>query len=536
MPALPGTEIPLLSMSVDRLPDMNTPRSGHHVRLLNGDITVFGGVTSGFTLTKTAEYLHGGKWHPVPMLYNHASSFCMTLSSGKVLLGGGVAEDFGIGQSWGVEEYDPQTHQFSPYTILDKKRAQSKAVELQDGSIVVSGNWYADDGIELYQPRKGFSFVKDVAEPRSYPYILQTAADNAIILCEWDNYGAYTQQIADRLHGDPFKVPLLEDYTMRSSTQIDDQNIGDTSQGIYAHLIPVFGENDDLRIALVKGEDFSLVETDHPIPKTLSGGRIKDNNGLLFFLDKARQLGYLSVPVENEKRYYFFCIDYKNVLIDGTAKLTCFQSDRLPEINIGPFVVLPDGDLVLPGGGPISDGRLNYSPSAAVFRFTPWIPGPKAGEFPRWLIALLIFGIGAMTSWLVFSRKNNTTPEASADSPEEPTLVMEKEMIQKVSALMEEKQLYRQQNLKIVDVAKMLGTNITYISSCINKIHGGTFHDYINRYRVQFAQQWLLEHPERKISEAGDVAGFSSEASFFRNFKAVTGLTPTEWRTKQTPR
>lgn len=32
------------------------------------------------------------------------------------------------------------------------------------------------------------------------------------------------------------------------------------------------------------------------------------------------------------------------------------------------------------------------------------------------------------------------------------------------------------------------------------------------------------------VDEVADAAGFSSRTSFFRNFKAVTGMTPQEWR------
>ena len=98
---------------------------------------------------------------------------------------------------------------------------------------------------------------------------------------------------------------------------------------------------------------------------------------------------------------------------------------------------------------------------------------------------------------------------------------------------MEKEQLFRRQSLKIGDVAQRLGTNVTYISSCINNLHGGTFNDFVNRYRVRYVQQWLLEHPDKKVTEAVEESGFSSEASFFRNFKTLTGQAPSEWLAAQ---
>jgi AraC-like DNA-binding protein len=39
----------------------------------------------------------------------------------------------------------------------------------------------------------------------------------------------------------------------------------------------------------------------------------------------------------------------------------------------------------------------------------------------------------------------------------------------------------------------------------------------------------LTEHPDMKLMTVAHEAGFASEVSFFRTFKAVTGSTPKEW-------
>ena len=36
-------------------------------------------------------------------------------------------------------------------------------------------------------------------------------------------------------------------------------------------------------------------------------------------------------------------------------------------------------------------------------------------------------------------------------------------------------------------------------------------------------------HPDKKVSQIAEEAGFSGERSFFRNFKKVTGVTPRQW-------
>ena len=161
--------IPVKKMLVERLPDLNAPRIMHAICEVGGELVVFGGGTTGFTSLRTAEYYAMGQWHSIPMLYTHPVGFTTRLASGEILLGGGCSEDFGIGQSWGVERYIPSKHSFESCPILDRKRSCPTAIELQDGSVVVSGNWYAEDGIGLYKPDGIFEQFKPSSAQRSFP-------------------------------------------------------------------------------------------------------------------------------------------------------------------------------------------------------------------------------------------------------------------------------------------------------------------------------------------------------------------------------
>ena len=57
-----------------------------------------------------------------------------------------------------------------------------------------------------------------------------------------------------------------------------------------------------------------------------------------------------------------------------------------------------------------------------------------------------------------------------------------------------------------------------------------TFTDFVNEYRVRYAQELLVSQKELKIQDVGERAGFSSNVSFHRNFLKITGKTPAEWR------
>jgi len=84
---------PVVKIQPEQLPSLNTPRSGHHTLYVNGEITVFGGHTSGFVPTPTAEYFKDGAWHQMDMVYTHDAGAALILKSGKVLLSGSGSHD-----------------------------------------------------------------------------------------------------------------------------------------------------------------------------------------------------------------------------------------------------------------------------------------------------------------------------------------------------------------------------------------------------------------------------------------------------------
>ena len=130
----------VLPMTVERLPDLNVPRSAHVMAYAGGELTVIGGHTTGFVPTVTAEYFRDNKWHLVNTLYPHDFGFGVVLPSEEVLVGSGCAEDFGVGRTYGVELYNPVSHSFSPLPILDQRRTHTSAAYLSNGTTVVSGN------------------------------------------------------------------------------------------------------------------------------------------------------------------------------------------------------------------------------------------------------------------------------------------------------------------------------------------------------------------------------------------------------------
>lgn len=514
-------------MAWERLPDLTVPRAGHALLQLDGELTVIGGHTTGFIPTPTAEYFKDGKWNTLSSLYTHDNGFCLRLKDGTILLGGGLQEAFGIGQSFSAERYLPGSHSFEPVSILDRRRAASSALEMEDGSILVSGNWFAEDALEMYSAKDGFATVKETAENRSYPWILPTAPDNAIVFSAMDSWGRPGKGWVDRLHGEAFQEPLL--LTARPMFSDGDMVQPLCKIGEYDYLM--LAVNDSLEangILRVQGEAFSLLELETEIPLRGAGGPIFYWNPLLCDGEYAWALG-----TDAENRAYALQIGYKPALEGGKATLKLHYTEPLEDLpQYGAFTLLTDGRIVLAGG--IKDS--NYKPFASVYIFDPRQETPVADTGSRarsaGMAAGILTGLALVSLgwWLVRRRKKARTERPEPDQAElpEPQSQRERELFERVSAMME-KGLYRRKGLTIAELATTLGTNTKYISSCINTGAGCSFLDYVNGYRVRFAQKKLQETPQMRLSDIADAAGFASESAFYRNFKAVTGQTPAEW-------
>ena len=551
-----GVGCPVVKVEVERLADMNLPRYGHSVLLLNGEPTVIGGHTTNFVPTPTLEYYKEGKWHLVQTAFTHDDGFAVQLSSGKVLIGGGHEKNLGIGQSYEVELYDPETHTSVGIAGLETKRAMASALALDDGRVVITGNWYHEDAIEIYDGKNRFMPVKGVSIGRCTPYILQTAKDEAIIFGSIDTVGRQIiLPVVDRLRGGPYHVPLLETWKLIPGfMQWPSSNcfIGDKSKSDYSYLLPVKDEEGQVSIARVTNGEFSLLDTDVPFPKSCQWGDIHYYNN--FLVDRPRQRAYLIgcdpsfISPYDTTRVYVFAIDYANT----PARPTFCYTDVLTDVDIVTPLLTSDGDLMLIGGNPESS---YFKPTAATWliHLSPRSQAASSG-LPLWSWLLVIFAITALAAWLILSyrrRKRNPVEVTPAESAETEGIIAagtpkkdiledlgssdgDAELMGRLLQMMEEEQPYLNPDLKVTDVAKALGTNRVALSNCIKSRHNCTFPQFVNTYRVAFAQQMLNSHPDIKLAEVWTAAGFSSESSFYRIFKSITGTTPNDWKATKT--
>lgn len=531
---------PSVKIKVDRLPDLNIARSGHMSLCVNGEPTVIGGHTTNFVPTPTAEYYRGGTWHLVQLAYSHDGGCSVELSTGRVLIAGGHEKELGIGQTFMAELYDPVAHTSVGFASLDTKRSMSAALALDSGRAVIAGNWHYDDAIEMFDGKNSFIHVKGVTVGRCTPFILRTARDNAIILGGLDTVGAsMTLPVVDRLHGGPLHLPFLEQWKLSTGYLNQPSKaafIGDETKGNYSYLLLAENDQGQLAIARVTGEEFSVLPTDVPIPTTCQWGDIKYYFPIT--ADRHRQCAYLLgldadayASKQATSRVYVVTIDYSVT----PAHLTLGYTDVLTDVDVNP-ILTDDGNLILAGGNPTNN---NFQPTAATWMLyvCPRKQTANMG-FPLWGWGITILATSVLTALLIlFARRKKghhkekiMSPFIEDESPEVPCEnEKEADLLNRICQVMEEKQLFLNPDLKVMDIAHELGTNRRTISDCINA-HRGTFRQFVNSYRVAHAQKLLRCQPDITMTEVWITAGFSSASSFYRIFKAATGATPSDWK------
>ena len=105
----------------------------------------------------------------------------------------------------------------------------------------------------------------------------------------------------------------------------------------------------------------------------------------------------------------------------------------------------------------------------------------------------------------------------------------ENSLMSRFQKIMVEEQLFLQPKLTLADVAERLNTNKTYISKLVNNTYNLSFPELLNTLRIDYAEQYLLNHRDAKQSEVAQACGFLSASSFNNIFKKITGMTPKVW-------
>lgn len=124
--------------------------------------------------------------------------------------------------------------------------------------------------------------------------------------------------------------------------------------------------------------------------------------------------------------------------------------------------------------------------------------------------------------------------ETSPDDTSPDEAAQDAAILVALGALMAERRLYTDVDLDLGRLARRLALPARRLSRAINRTHGISVSQYVNDLRVAEAQR-LLADTELSVTRAMLDAGFLTKSNFNREFRRVTGTSPSAWRRERTP-
>lgn len=155
--------------------------------------------------------------------------------------------------------------------------------------------------------------------------------------------------------------------------------------------------------------------------------------------------------------------------------------------------------------------------------YTSYIVGALSFSFIFYLLILL---------WIFKNKKNSLFYENKGpyeNKTIEPDLLYQ---IESRIDIIEQKELYKNADIKLSDIAKEMSVSTHVLSQYLNDNLGKSYSFFVNEYRIEEAKRLLKSKPQYTIEAIGYESGFNSKSTFFTVFKKLTGITPAKYRNK----
>ncbi|OEK07011.1 helix-turn-helix domain-containing protein [Roseivirga misakiensis] len=153
--------------------------------------------------------------------------------------------------------------------------------------------------------------------------------------------------------------------------------------------------------------------------------------------------------------------------------------------------------------------------------FTSYLTGSLTFSFLVYLLAWV----------LLTQRKQVIAKRRAKTNSNKPLGTVEKGKLEdKIKAVLLDEEHYKDPNLTMPVLAKLVGQTPHQFSSFINDQLNQNFSQFISGYRVEAAKKMLVETPHLTVEAIGFDCGFNSTSTFHTSFKKATGHTPAAFR------
>lgn len=108
-------------------------------------------------------------------------------------------------------------------------------------------------------------------------------------------------------------------------------------------------------------------------------------------------------------------------------------------------------------------------------------------------------------------------------------------VMSKIIVFLKNHRTYAKSDLNLKSFSQQIQIPERTISKAINQIEGLNFNSFINRYRINEYKELMKseEYKNYNIYAIAEEVGFNSRASFYKNFKDMVGMSPTDFQKRQ---
>lgn len=370
----------LSTLKYEKIADMKSAHNAHQTFASGNGFIVVGGYNEMLEGTKSAELWQNGQWKTISLVGATDPVFSVTLSDGRVMVGGGRPSGAGVGHSKATSIYNPTTQTFTKGPDMTIERSLCKGL-LIGSNVYVSGNWYEDDKVfDRYDGTK-FQSYGQKGLGHSAPYLLFDSSNMIYILSLYDSN---RNQIASVNYKDqvcfPFSgydivnnesyttlVPLYSEYHLLDlPDEIRSSDYYIPSEKMYLLMTKADDGNYYLTfIDFPKGtvylEEDVMIPSKHPT----TGNTITWRGGV--YWNEAKKEGYIigSSGTGGNRSVHIISIRYNGITAEAWSMATAdgFNND----LNSAAWTLLSDGRLACSGGMNAS----TYQPVKDAYIFAP---------------------------------------------------------------------------------------------------------------------------------------------------------------------
>lgn len=150
--------------------------------------------------------------------------------------------------------------------------------------------------------------------------------------------------------------------------------------------------------------------------------------------------------------------------------------------------------------------------------------------YPSTIFDMAYYIVSGIAWYIIYYNIENTYPLKSSAANDITIEDKEHPFAIALNQLINDEQIYLNPDISIADVARLIGTNRSYLSEYLNTNCHSSFTDYINNLRLIHAEKLMSQNKAMSIEEISSSSGFNSLSTFRRAFIKKHGVTPSNYR------